>query len=204
MVYATLDEVWGSDFKKCNRKKKRKNISEKQQNSHNQNSLIQQSQTTDPELDQYYNDNFEGFSDYSEILTDTDQNNQTQQNNPIQNDNQDSVFSEMNNLDGLGDYDNEYYSFDKDNNLNMNISEDESSFSENNTSDNENNENKINIDLVEINNKIDHILERLNKLDLENNEKNMNDIILFIVFGIFFIILIDMIFRFAHKINPQS
>ena len=57
---------------------------------------------------------------------------------------------------------------------------------------------------MEIDEKLNLIIDRLNSNVMEESEKNINDIILFIVFGIFFIIIIDTMFKFALKLNHSS
>ena len=56
---------------------------------------------------------------------------------------------------------------------------------------------------MEIDEKL-NLIDRLNSNVMEESEKNINDIILFIVFGIFFIIIIDTMFKFALKLNHSS
>lgn len=62
--------------------------------------------------------------------------------------------------------------------------------------DNDNGKNKKNIDprLMDFNNKLDMILEKLGHMD-EPVQENIHDIILFVIFGIFVIFILDSIYR---------
>ena len=75
---------------------------------------------------------------------------------------------------------------------------------------NKNNTNELNSQISEINNKISFIMNQINKEeeDVSNSNKslenNIHDIILFVIFGAFIILLLESFFKFIIKIHTRD
>lgn len=206
MPYATLNEVWGSDFKSTNSKKVKKRKNKKQ--------------ITDDNLESYYNnfndDSIETFEDYNynvpniteeSPLNEYSSVNNIDNNNLLENSNNllgnDNLLSNSNNnnLNGLDQNSYNYQSLDEndtefENVSKVNIQDESVSDEDVDYSDSDNDR------LREIEDKLNMILQRLEERS-EQNETNLNDIILFLIFGVVFIMILDMMFRFAIKLGPH-
>jgi hypothetical protein len=201
MPYATLEEVWGNSYKNSN---SNSNLRKKKKKSKKSNNLESK------ELEQYYNnleineeiEEFQNFQQPVNNITDniTDNINDESNDGYINYDQQPSNLEQPSfsgleyNTDNYQSLDDQEYEKQNDvNNINQ-----ESEYEE------------INQDNINLNDRISQLEEKIN-LILEkiedqsyDSDNNINDIILFLIFGVIFIVILDMMFRFAHRINPHS
>lgn len=203
-TYATLDEVWGTDFtKKKSKKKKSKPKSEqnkylKYQPTENKPHDLESNYN---ELESYYNqngdissDNLEGFDNFTKPYSYDNLEPQSVNEDSDITGYEDNTYENIENIGNLtnsneGSMDTIGSLIDKNEDSNI-VSEEM--------------DDEIQNKFMEIDEKLNLIIDRLNSNVMEESEKNINDIILFIVFGIFFIIIIDTMFKFALKLNHSS
>ena len=196
MPYATLEEVWGNNYKNSN---SNSNSRKKKKKSKKINNLESK------ELEQYYNnleinEEIEEFQNFQPPVDNVTSVNEETNDNGYVDYNQVSNV-EPSSLSGL-DYNTDNYQslddqeYEKQNDVN-DINQ-ESEFDEINQ-DNVN----LNDRISQLEEKINLILEKIEDQSYES-DNNINDIILFLIFGVIFIVVLDMMFRFAHRINPHS
>ena len=196
MPYATLEEVWGNNYKNSN---SNSNSRKKKKKSKKINNLESK------ELEQYYNnleinEEIEEFQNFQPPVDNVTSVNEETNDNGYVDYNQVSNV-EPSSFSGL-DYNTDNYQslddqeYEKQNDVN-DINQ-ESEFDEINQ-DNVN----LNDRISQLEEKINLILEKIEDQSYES-DNNINDIILFLIFGVIFIVVLDMMFRFAHRINPHS
>jgi hypothetical protein len=206
-TYATLDEVWGTDFsKKKSKKRKSKPKSEqkkylKYQPTENKPHDLE---TNYNELESYYNqngdissDNLEGFDNFTKPYSYDNLDPQSVNEDSDITGFEDNTYENIENIENIGNLTNNEGSTDPIGSIIDKQENDSNIVSEEMDDDIQNK-------FMEIDEKLNLIIDRLNSNVMEDSEKNINDIILFIVFGIFFIIVIDTMFKFALKLNHSS
>ena len=191
-------------YKKKKKKKKSKPKSEQNKylKYHPEESKSKDLESNFNELETYYNqhgdissDNIEGFENFTKPYSyDNLEPQPLNESSEIQG-YEDSTYENMENVENIANIEN----IDNSESIGPILDKNEESNIVSEEMDDE-----IQNKFMEIDEKLNLIIDRLNSNVIEESEKNINDIILFIVFGIFFIIIIDTMFKFALKLNYSS
>ena len=196
MSYATLDEAFGTEFKfqNCNKKKQRKKIN----CNKNKTKFSENTEDSDIDLENLKTSNsmsFETFSNYNpnEIFEYSEDENKeiTDEQNLLVHEKSDNL-SEQNKLENK-----------KKNKKNKN-SVKQNNNSEKNHQFNEINNSEQNHQFNEINNKINFLINQVNEkaniVGDDDSESNIHDLILFILFGVFVILILEALYKLVVEL----
>jgi len=220
MSYCTLEEAWGPIYTKKKKNSKKKNTIPTDNSYQNLNQKMEIPKMS-IETQQYQEvsnnfDNIEGFSDteldiYQDLnITNNENKNLSRIGDNLMNDSNSNLLP-INNTDFNITDDSPHYNLNStiDTSYHLDDMDNSSSLTTDNTvSDEEDLEpinNETNLKLDKLEQKVDFILE---KVSLENSEiesiDNIHDIILFIIMGIFVILVLDSIFKIGLKLGKKK
>lgn len=193
MSYATLDEAFGTEFKfqNCNKKKQRKKIN----CNKNKTKFSENTEDSDIDLENLKTSNsmsFETFSNYNpnEIFEYSEDENKeiTDEQNLLEHETSNNLL-EQNNL------------LEKNN---LENTKNKKKNKKNKNSVKQNNNNEQNHQFNEINNKINFLINQVNEkaniVGDDDSESNIHDLILFILFGVFVILILEALYKLVVEL----
>ena len=207
MTYANLDEAFGSSFNRCEEppKKSEKFNCNKDKNSFSVNKRDRETDTRNINLPEGDNGNLNNSYDTNNfaIYSNEPQNNNLLENFENPKPNQNNNKQKINEIYEYSEEENKLIDFASDVETEPEPEPEPEQEVKTKPKKRKNKREQVNnSQIVEINNKMNFIIDQLNNNNnvSDSNENNIHDIVLFILFGVFVIVILESLYKLVVKL----